>query len=72
MLFPMLLPRGHVAAMAIVTLLTFSERLEHPRPPSWRWRGFGKVSRIVAAQARVRLQALSQSRVDPARSHPGC
>jgi predicted metal-binding membrane protein len=72
MLFPMLLPRGHVAAMAIVTLLTFSERLEHPRPPSWRWRGFGKVSRIVAAQARIRLQALSQSRVDPARSHPGC
>jgi predicted metal-binding membrane protein len=58
MLFPMLLPRGHVAAMAVVALLTFSERLEHPRPPSWRWRGFGKLSRIVAAQARIRLQAV--------------
>lgn len=58
MLAPMLLPRGHVAAMAIVAVLTFSERLEHPRPPRWRWRGLGKVSRIVAAQARIRLPAL--------------
>jgi predicted metal-binding membrane protein len=65
MLSPMLLPRGHAAAMAVVALLTFSERLEHPRPPSWRWRGFGKASRIVAAQARIRLQALSPSRIDP-------
>jgi predicted metal-binding membrane protein len=58
MLSPMLLPRGHVAAMAIVAVLTFSERLEHPRPPRWRWRGLGKVRRIVVAQARIRLQAL--------------
>jgi predicted metal-binding membrane protein len=58
MLFPMLLPRGHVVAMAAVTVLIFSERLEHPRPPSWRWRGFGKLKRIVVAQARIRLQAL--------------
>jgi predicted metal-binding membrane protein len=58
MLSPMLLPRGHVAAMAIVAVLTFSERLEHPRPPRWRWRGLGKVSRIAATQARIRLQAL--------------
>ena len=56
MLSPMLLPRGHVAGMAIVTLLTFAERLEHPRPPSWRWRGFGRLSRIVAARARIRLR----------------
>jgi predicted metal-binding membrane protein len=58
MLSPMLLPQGHVAAMAIVAVLTFSERLEHPKPPSWRWRGLGKVSRIAAAQARIRLPAL--------------
>lgn len=57
MLAPMLLPQGHVAGMAIVTVLTCSERLEHPRPPGWRWRGLGKVSRIVAAQTRIRLQA---------------
>lgn len=56
MLVPMLLPWGHVAAMAIVAVLTFSERLEHPRPPSWRWRGLGKARRIVAAQTRIRLQ----------------
>jgi len=55
MLFPMLLPRGHVVAMAAVTVLIFSERLEHPMPPCWRWRGFGKVKRIAAAQARIRL-----------------
>lgn len=58
MLAPMLLPQGHVAAMAIVAVLTFSERLEHPRPPGWRWRGLGKVSRIAVAQARIRLPAL--------------
>lgn len=58
MLAPMLLPQGHVAAMAVVTVLTFSERLEHPRPPRWGWRGLGKASRIVAAQTRIRLRAL--------------
>ena len=56
MLFPMLLPRGHVVAMAIAAALMFSERLEQPRPPCWRWRGFGKAGRIVVAQARMRLQ----------------
>ena len=58
MLAPMLLPQGHVAAMAVVTVLTLSERLEHPAPPRWRWRGLGKLSRIAAAQTRIRLQAL--------------
>jgi predicted metal-binding membrane protein len=56
MLAPLLLPRGHLAAMAIAAVLIVSERLEHPRPPRWRWRGLGKASRIVAAQARIRLQ----------------
>lgn len=61
MLFSMLLPSGHVVAMAIVTVLIFSERLEQPRPPSWRWRGFGKAIRIVVAQVRIRLRALRLS-----------
>ena len=50
MLFPMLLPLGHVAAMAAVSILVFSERLERPTPPGWRFRGLGKATRIVLAQ----------------------
>lgn len=57
MLFPMLLPLGHVAAMAAVAVLIFGERLEPPRPPGWRWRGLGKAIRIVVVQARIRLHA---------------
>jgi predicted metal-binding membrane protein len=58
MLFPILLPRGHVVAMAGVAILIFSERLEQPMPPRWRWRGLGKVIRIVVARTRIRLHAL--------------
>jgi len=57
MLFPMLLPRGHVVAMAAVAVLIFSERLEPPMPPRWRWRGL-KAIRILAAQARIRMHPL--------------
>lgn len=56
MLAPMLLPRAHLLAMAVVALLIFSERLEEPAPLGWRWRGFGKAARIVIAQAQMRLQ----------------
>jgi len=35
MLFPMLLPRGHLVAMATVAALIFSERLEQPSPSCW-------------------------------------
>ena len=62
MLLPMLLPNGHIGAMAIVTSLAFSERLERPRPPDWRWRGFGKLARIVAAQTRMRWRGLRPAR----------
>jgi predicted metal-binding membrane protein len=55
MLFPMLLPEGHLIAMAAVTVLIFSERLEQPTTPSWRWRGFGKAIRIAIAQVRIRM-----------------
>jgi predicted metal-binding membrane protein len=58
MLFPMLLPQGHIVAMAAVTVLVFGERLEQPMPPRWRWRGIGKLERLVVAQARIRLQVL--------------
>jgi predicted metal-binding membrane protein len=50
MLFAMLLPRGHVAAMAAASVLIFSERLEQSAPPGWRFRGLGKATRIVLAQ----------------------
>jgi predicted metal-binding membrane protein len=57
MLFPMVFPRGHVFAMAAVAVLILGERLEEPRPPGWRLRGLGKATRIVVAQARIRLHA---------------
>lgn len=58
MLFPMLLSEGHFAAMVAVTFLMISERLEQPRPLSWRLRLRGKLIRIVVAQTRIRLQSL--------------
>jgi predicted metal-binding membrane protein len=61
MLFPMLLPQGHVVAMVAVALLIFSERLERPMPPSWRWRGLGSLTRIAIAQARIRLDARTRA-----------
>jgi predicted metal-binding membrane protein len=57
MLFPLLLPRAHVVAMAAVAVLIFSERLERPMPPSWRWRGLGRVSRMLVTQSRIGLRA---------------
>ena len=55
MLAPMLLPRWHVLAMAMVSVLMVGEWLEHPAPPSWRWRGICRLKRLAVAQARVRL-----------------
>lgn len=58
MLFPMLLSQGHFAAMAAVTFVMTSDRLEQPRPLSWRLRVPGKLTRIVVAQTRIRLHGL--------------
>ena len=58
MLFPIMLSQGHIAAMAAVTFVMISERLEQPRPLSWRLRVPGKLMRIVVAQSRIRLQPL--------------
>jgi predicted metal-binding membrane protein len=56
MLLPLLIWRGHVAAMAAVALWVFAERLDGPMPPRWRWRGPGKGARIAIAQTRMLLQ----------------
>lgn len=45
MLFPMLLPDGHLSAMAAVTLLMLCERLDPPASPAWRLRGFLAATR---------------------------
>jgi predicted metal-binding membrane protein len=58
MLFPMLLPEGHLAAMAAVSFLMISERLEQPHRLSWRLTLRGKLMRILIAQARIRLPGL--------------
>jgi predicted metal-binding membrane protein len=62
MLLPMLLPRGHVIAMGAAAVVIFSERLEAPRPPGWRWRGVGKAVRIVVVQSRIRLHGQRSGR----------
>jgi predicted metal-binding membrane protein len=61
MLFSILLPEGHLAAMAAVAVLVFCERLEDPEPPRWQLRGLGRASRIVIARTRLRLRMLAPS-----------
>ncbi|ADV83105.1 DUF2182 domain-containing protein [Terriglobus saanensis] len=56
MLCPMLLPHGHLIAMAAIGILLFCERLEQPTLPSWRVRGVGKAARIVTVKTRIHLR----------------
>ena len=56
MLLPMLLPQAHLPAMAVVTMLVFSDRLGRPRLSSWRWRGLGGLMRVALAETQIRLQ----------------
>jgi hypothetical protein len=63
MLLPMVLTSGHAIAMAAVTVVIVSERFEHPAPPCWRWRGLGKVKRMLVAQARIRVKDLRRDAV---------
>jgi predicted metal-binding membrane protein len=58
MLFAVLLPEGHLAAMAAVAILMFCERLEEFEPPRWKMRGLRRVSLIVTARIRIRLRML--------------
>ena len=59
MLVPMLVPSGHLAAMAAATIVVVCERFESPRPAAWRVRGLGKARRILVAQARIRLAGVA-------------
>nr|WP_295922847.1 DUF2182 domain-containing protein [uncultured Dyadobacter sp.] len=52
MLFAMLLPAGHMMAMAVVSVLAICERLAPPRTPRWQWRGFDAVWRYGSLQLR--------------------
>jgi predicted metal-binding membrane protein len=47
MLFPILLPERHLLAMVAVSTLMSCERLDPPKTPSWRWRGFGTAFRYL-------------------------
>lgn len=47
MLLPMLLPQGHLIAMAAVGILMYCERLDPPGKPSWRLRGLGTALRFL-------------------------
>lgn len=52
MLLPLLLPAGHLAAMAAAGLLMYCERLDPPAAPAWRWRGFATAWLLVPRRAR--------------------
>lgn len=62
MFLPLLLPGGHLAAMAAATFVIFCERLDRPARPAWRIRGFGAASRIVAARLQFSSARLLASR----------
>jgi predicted metal-binding membrane protein len=57
MLSPLLLPSGHAMAMAGAAVLIFCERVDEPAAVQWRWRGLGRVWRIIAGRVRIRMQA---------------
>lgn len=58
MLLPMLLPEGHLAAMAAVAVFVYCERLEDPAPRVWKMRGLAKARRMTAARIRIRWRML--------------
>lgn len=61
MLLPMIVPYGHIVAMAFVTFVMIGERLEAPGPLGWRLRPRGKLMRIIVVQTQIQLhRALSR------------
>jgi predicted metal-binding membrane protein len=58
MLLPLLWPVGHTAAMVSVTALIFSERLEYPGWPCWKWRISSKGFRIALSQLDLHLRSM--------------
>jgi len=57
MVLPLLVPAGHVAAMAAAAILIFCERLDNPAPAAWRWRGLARARRFVIGRIRMRMSA---------------
>jgi predicted metal-binding membrane protein len=56
MLLPLLVsPAWHWAAMALVSIWLYAERLERPTPPCWTVPIPSKAARLAVAQARLRL-----------------
>ena len=53
MLVPLLVSRGHLAAMAAVSVWLYAERLDRPMMPRWHLRLPAKAARILAANARA-------------------
>lgn len=56
MLFPMLVHRSHLLAMAVATFMIIGECLSTSAPVRWEIRVPAKLARILVAQARIRLQ----------------
>lgn len=69
MLLPMLVPQAHLTAMALVTYVMISERLERPAIPAWRLRFPGKLARIAIAQIPIYRQIAA--RYSASRPYPG-
>jgi len=61
MLVPWLIPAGHVAAMAAVTLWISAERLDRPTRPRWRIRLPTTAAGLVAAHARIPTRVRRQT-----------
>lgn len=62
MLLPMLLGRGHIAAMVAVSLWVWGEQLEGATAPRWSLRIPTRAMRMVLAQAQMRGTGQSASR----------
>jgi|GEM_PF-328939 len=59
MLLCLLVPRGHLGVMALLTIWLASEQLDKPAPPRWCLRFPVTATRMGLAQARLRLARLS-------------
>lgn len=59
MLLPMLLTMGHQVAMVAVTILMVCERLDPPRTPAWRWRGFWTAFLVIRLKLRGARHSLT-------------
>lgn len=56
MLVTLIVPRGHFAVMAALTLVVFAEQLEIPAAPRWTLRAPGRAVRLAIAQTRLQFE----------------